>query len=195
MKSEYEDARLPWLPLGQRVAALEEMVLEVRRRLADEAHRPRPVQRPVPLMVGAMSSSELSVAARHAEIVCFTGLRQVPGAPVGTFTVCSGAETVQRVDDVRRRAGGRRYRSDVLLQWVVIGQDPEHAAARIAASAPGSLTVPKLLASPVALLVRDVGHAVEELRRRQQVYGFDSVTTHQPNLEALAEIIAAYRTP
>jgi hypothetical protein len=32
-----------------------------------------------------------------------------------------------------------------------------------------------------------------ELRRRQQMYGFDSVTTHQPNLEALGEVIAACR--
>ncbi|MGH3430187.1 MAG: LLM class flavin-dependent oxidoreductase, partial [Mycobacteriales bacterium] len=44
MKSEHDDARLPWLPLGRRVQALEEMVLEVRRRLADDAHQPRPVQ-------------------------------------------------------------------------------------------------------------------------------------------------------
>lgn len=193
MRGEYEDARLPWLPLDQRVAALEETVLEVRRRLADEAHRPRAVQQPVPLMVGAMSSPALSVAARHAEIVGFTGLRQAKGAPAGTFTLCSAAETVKRVDEVRRRAGGRRYRSDVLLQWVVIGHDPEDAAAQIARSAPGLLTAPQLLASPVALLAPDVGSAVEELRRRRQVYGFDSVTTHQANLEALGEVIAAYR--
>ncbi|MGH3854361.1 MAG: TIGR03621 family F420-dependent LLM class oxidoreductase [Pseudonocardiaceae bacterium] len=193
MKSEYQDAGLPWLPLGQRVAALEATVLEVRRRLADEAHRPSPVQRPVPLMVGAMSRVALAVAARHAEIVGFTGLRQVKGAPAGTFTLCSAAEMVQRVDEVRRRAGGRLYRSDVLLQWVVVGQDPEHAAAQIAASAPGRLTAQQLVTSPVALLARDVAHAVKELRRRQQVYGFDSVTTHHPNLEPLGTIIAAHR--
>ncbi|MGH3718202.1 MAG: TIGR03621 family F420-dependent LLM class oxidoreductase [Pseudonocardiaceae bacterium] len=195
MKSEHDDARLPWLPLGRRVQALEEMVLEVRRRLADDAHQPRPVQQPVPLMVGGMSSPTLSVAARHAEIVSFAGLRQVQGAPAGTFTVCSAAEMVKRVDEVRRRAGGRSYRSDVLLQWVVIGHDPEDAAAQIAASAPGLFTVEQLVASPVALLARDVDHAVEQLRRRQQVYGFDSVTTHQANLEALGEVIAAHRAP
>jgi alkanesulfonate monooxygenase SsuD/methylene tetrahydromethanopterin reductase-like flavin-dependent oxidoreductase (luciferase family) len=128
MKSEHEDARLPWLPLQARGRALEEMVLEVRRRLADEAHRPQPVQRPVPLLVGAMSDPALSVAARHAEIVGFAGLRHVTGAPAGTFTVCSAAEMAQRA----------------------------------------------------------------ELRQRQRVYGFGSVTTHQPNLEALSEVIAAY---
>ena len=80
-KSEHQDARLPWLPLAARVQALEDMVLEMRRRLAEEAHRPQPVQQPVPVLVGAMSSSALSVAARHAEVVGFAGLRQIKGAP------------------------------------------------------------------------------------------------------------------
>jgi probable F420-dependent oxidoreductase len=191
-KDEHEDAQLPWLPLQARVRALEKMTLEVRHRLADPAHRPQPVQRPVPLLVGAMSNPALSVAARHAEIIGFSGLRHVQGTPAGTFTVFSAAETAQRVDEVRRQAGGRPYRSDALLAWVVIGRDPEQAAAEIAAAASGHLTVAQLLDTPFALLAQDVGHAVAELRRRQQVYGFDSVTTRQPNLEALGEVIAAY---
>lgn len=194
MRSEHQDARLPWLPLVARVQALEDMVLEMRRRLAEEAHRPQPVQQPVPVMIGAMSSPALSVAARHAEVVGFAGLRQIKGAPAGTFTVCSSAETATRVDEVRRQAGGRPYRSDVLLQWVVIGRDPADAAEEIAAGASGALTLEQLLDTPFALLAHDVSHAVEELRRRQQVYGFDSVTTHQPHLEALGKVIAAHRT-
>jgi len=193
MKSEHEDAQLPWLPLPARVRALETMVLQVRRRLADDAHRPRPVQQPVPLLVGAMSNPALSVAARHAEVVGFAGLRNNRGAPAGTFTVCSAAETAQRVAEVRRQAGGRPYRSDVLLQWVVIGRDPEDAAAELAAAAGGQLSVAQLLDTPFVLLAQDAGDAVAQLRRRQQVYGFDSVTTHQPSLEPLGEVIAAYR--
>lgn len=192
MKREHDDARLPWLPLQARARALEKMALEVRHRLADPAHRPQPVQQPVPLLVGAMSNPTLWVAARHAEIVGFSGLRHVQGTPAGTFTVYSAAETAQRVDEVRRQADGRPYRSDVLLPWVVIGRDPEEAAAEVASASGGHLTVAQLLDTPFALLAQDVDHAVDELQRRQQVYGFDSVTTRQPNLEALGEVIAAY---
>jgi len=192
MRREHEDARLPWLPLGQRVQALEELVHEVRRWLADEGHQPQPVQQPVPVMVGAMSGPGLSVAARHAEVVGFAGLRQITGAPAGTFTLSSAAETAQRVDQVRAGADGRPYRSDVLLQQVVIGRDPEAAAAEIAASG-SNLTVEQLLDTPFVLLARDADQAATELRRRQEVYGFDSVTTHQPNLEALGEVITAHR--
>ena len=150
------------------------------------------VQHRVPLMIGAMSRSGLTVAARHAEVVGFAGLRQVAGAPAGTFTLSSAAEAAERVEQVRHAAGGRLYRSDVLLQVVVLGPDPEDAAAQVAATVPG-LTVHQLLDSPFVLFARTAEHGAEELRRRQEVYGFDSVTTHQPHLEALGRIIAAYR--
>lgn len=182
MKSEHDDAGLPWLPLDERVELLEAVVLDLRRRLRDG----------IPLLIGAMSHRGLAVAARHADIVGFAGLRQVRGAPSGTFTLCSAAETAVRVEEVRRQAGGRPYRSDVLLQKVVIGREPERVAAEIVAEAPG-LTVEQILDTPFALFARDAAHAAEELRRRQRLYRFDCVTTHQPEMEALAEVMAAYR--
>jgi hypothetical protein len=106
--------------------------------------------------------------------------------------VYSAAETARRVEQVRRAAGGRPYRSDALLQAVVIGPDPEQAAAQIVASAPG-VTAQQVLDTPFALLAPDADRAAAELRRRCETYGFDSVTTHQPSLEALGQVIAAYR--
>ena len=68
--------------------------------------RAGPVQRPVPLMVAAMSAAGLAVAARHADIVGFAGLRQVPGASRGTFTLVGAAETAERWPrSASRRAG------------------------------------------------------------------------------------------
>jgi probable F420-dependent oxidoreductase len=192
MRSEHEDAGLPWLPLAERVEALERTLTEVRGRLADPDHRPAPVQRPVPVLVGAMSAAGLAVAARHADVVGFAGLRQVRGAPPGSFTMSTAAQTRDRVAEVRRQAGGRAYRSDVLLQAVVVDEDPTDAAARIAASAPG-LTPEQLLDSPFVLLARDPEEAADELRHRRQAYGFDSITTHQPHLEAHGRVISAYR--
>jgi probable F420-dependent oxidoreductase len=183
MKSEHDEAGLPWRPFVQRVELLEAMVGEMRRRFGAR----------VPVLVGAMSRPGLAVAARHADIVGFAGLHQVEGAAPGTFTLCSAAETAERVDDVRRQAGGRPYRSDVLLQKVVLGRDPGEAAAEIAAETPG-LTVEAILDTPFALFARDAEHAADELRRRQDLYGFDGVTTHQPSMEALAEVMAAYRS-
>ena len=192
VKSEHDDAGLAFLPIGRRIEALEAVAMEVLRRLADPGHEPPPVQRPVPLMVAAMSGAGLAVAARHADIVGFAGLRQVPGASPGTLTLVSGAETADRVAEVRRLADGRPYRSDVLLQQVVIGKSPEQAAAELAADAP-TLTEQQILDSPFILHAVDANQAADELRHRHQQYGFDSVTTHQPSMEALGQVIAAYR--
>src|SRR5262249_25944272 len=105
MKSEHDDAGLAWLPFPRRIEALDEMVTEVRRRLPDQGHEPHPVQRTVPLMVAAMSGAGLAVAAKHADVVGFAGLRQVPGESPGTFTLVSAAETAERVAQVREQAG------------------------------------------------------------------------------------------
>jgi hypothetical protein len=80
----------------------------------------------------------------------------------------------------------------VLLQKVLIGPDPEEVAAEIAASTPG-LTAEHILDTPFALFARDADAGAEEIRRRHQLYGFDSVTTHQPEMEALGDVMAAYR--
>ena len=80
----------------------------------------------------------------------------------------------------------------MLLQQVVVGQPPEQAAAEMAAAVPG-LSVEQVLDSPFVLYARDEQEAADELRRRHERYGFDSVTTHQPSMEALGQVIAAYR--
>jgi len=44
------------------------------------------------------------------------------------------------------------------------------------------------------LYAESAAGAAEELRRRHERYGFDSITTHQPSMEALGKVIAAYRS-
>ena len=194
MRSEHDDAGLAWPTHPERVQALTDTVVEVRRRLADPDHRPRPAQDPVPIMIGAMSGRALEVAARHADIVGLAGLRQVTGAEPGTFTVVTAEQTDQRVAEVRERAAGRPQRTDLLLQAVCIGPDPERSAAELAAQAPGRLTAEQLLDTPFVLLAPDTESAVVELERRRRRWGLTSVTTHQPHLEALGQVLAAYRS-
>jgi probable F420-dependent oxidoreductase len=192
MRAEHEDAGLPWHGHRARVDQLEATLNEVRRRLADPDHRPRPTQDRVPIAVGAMTSPALRIAAEQADIVAFSGLLQLPGATAGTFTVASIAETERRVGEVRERAGGRTYRSDALLQVVAIGDEPATAAARLAAES-GSISADQVLDTPFVLLARDPSHAAEVIAERHERFGFDSFITHEPNLESLGEVISAHR--
>jgi probable F420-dependent oxidoreductase len=114
MKAEFDDAGIPWRPLGERTAQLETAVRELRRRLAD-GDVPQPVQQPLPLAVGAMSTRGLAVAADHADIVSFSGLRQLKDGPPGAFTVATSDQTDELVGYVDRRRGARPYEADMLL--------------------------------------------------------------------------------
>jgi probable F420-dependent oxidoreductase len=191
-RSEYEDAGLPWVGHGARVKLLEATLIDVRRRLTTRNFQPRPVQPHIPIAVGAMTSAGLSLAAKYADIVAFSGLLQVPGARAGTFTVASAEQTAARVSEVRESADGRAYRSDALLQIIVIGEDPAAAGARLAAEF-GAISAQELLDTPFVLLARDPTHAADLVAERNERFGFDSFITHEPNLEMLGQIISAYR--
>ena len=123
--------------------------------------------------------------------MAFAGLQQVRGAPPGRFTLSSSRETLERVQLVCDHAGGRPYRSDALLQVVALGAPPAEAAASLASTM--GVDAALLLDTPFVLLGRDAREAAEALLERRERYGFDSFTTHQPNLEALGEVIAAHR--
>ena len=111
---------------------MERTIIEFRRRLAAPDHKPHPAQSAIPIAVGAMTSPGLRVAAKHADIVAFSGLLQVRGAPPGSFIVASAAQTAERVREVREHAAQRSYRSDALLQVIRLGSDPQTAAENLA---------------------------------------------------------------
>ena len=92
---------LSWPNHRARVGQMEHILIEVQQRLSAPDHEPRPAQSRIPLAVGAMTSPGLRVAARHADIVAFSGLLQIRGASPGTFTPASAAQTRKRVCEVR----------------------------------------------------------------------------------------------
>jgi probable F420-dependent oxidoreductase len=197
MKAEHDDAGLAFPGVGERWAQVERLVADVRRRLADPAHVPAPVQRPVPVMVAAMGERGLRCAARVADVVGLAGLLQVRGRPPGTFTLASADLTDERAGLVRdvSREHGRSPGLDVLLQHVELDGDPAAAARRWcdAAAAEGAdwFTPEMLLGSPFVLLATDAAAAAAELARREQRWGVTCWSTHARSGPALARVLAA----
>ena len=192
VRREHEEAGVGWQPLAGRVRWMEELLVRVRERLADPAVTPRPVQQPVPVVVGAMSEAGLRVAARHADVVALAGARQAPGRPTGELAVSSEEELLERADLVRRLADGRPHRTDLLLQLVRIDPDPEALVARWCADEPW-VDPARVLASPVCLVAPDVVSAAAELRRLTGLLGLTGVVTHQSELEGLGAVAAELR--
>jgi alkanesulfonate monooxygenase SsuD/methylene tetrahydromethanopterin reductase-like flavin-dependent oxidoreductase (luciferase family) len=59
VRDEFEGAGLPWRPAAHRIRRMEQTLIEVRTWPANEEHAPRPVQDPMPMLVGAMSRDGL----------------------------------------------------------------------------------------------------------------------------------------
>jgi probable F420-dependent oxidoreductase len=176
VRSEFENAGLPWQPARERIARLRETVLDVRERLSDPAYEPRPIQNPVPILVGAMSRDGLAVAVELADIVAFSALRHSAGEPAGTLRAATAEETDELVAFTREYANGRRFESDVLLQSVEIGRDPLDAAKALI-EREGESEDPRVLAESPCVL-----------ERRRDRWGFTSFTTFARSAEALAKV-------
>jgi probable F420-dependent oxidoreductase len=188
IRSEFAQAGLPWRPAAERIAQLEETIKLVRQRLADPAHAPQPVQRPIPILVGAMSKRGLAVAAAYADIIAFAAIRQAEGKPAGTLRAATADETDELVAYARRQANGRSFESDVLLQAVELGRDPL-VAAKAFIDREGDDEDPRLLVeSPCVLFAKTAAEAAGELERRRQRWGFTSFTTFWPSAGAVAEL-------
>lgn len=194
VKREFDTAGIPWRPLPARIKQMQDTLLSARRWLADPDLQPRPVQEPIPLLIGAMSRAGLAVAAQHAEVVAFSGLRHKPGRPPGTLTAATAAQTDELVDAVRRDAGGRAYESDVLLQAVELGKDPL-AGARAWNARHGDTEDPEILAeSPCVLFARTAAQAAAEVERRRRRWGFTSLTTFAASADGLAAVLRELRS-
>ncbi|MGH8776080.1 MAG: TIGR03621 family F420-dependent LLM class oxidoreductase [Jiangellaceae bacterium] len=197
LRAEHENAGIPFPPHAERVVALERTMLELRRRLTDPEHTPAPIQREIPLLVGAWGERSLRVAAEHADIVALSGLAQVPGRPAGTFTMASAAQTAERVDLLRvlltqhRGVEQEAPGLDAILQFVEVGRDPAEAAGERAAQISDGATTELLLDTPFALFARTADDAVDELKRRRDEYGITQWMTHARSATAMMAVARA----
>jgi len=192
MRHEHVDVGLPFPPYAERLDRFAAFVGEVRERLAGDGVDPRPVQRPVPLLVAAMGPRGLSLAARLADVVGVSGLIQLPGRRAGTMRLASSAETDERVEVVareRERLGLPPARLDLLLQQVVVDRDPQQVADEWAAEPDAPWTAADVLDSPFVLFATSPQEAAAEVRRRSARWGVTSWCTHAPSGPALAAVI------
>jgi probable F420-dependent oxidoreductase len=194
---EHEAVGLPFPRFAERVHRLAVFAAQLRRHLEDPEFRPRPVQRPVPLFVGAMSQRGLEVAAEVGDMVALGGGLQLAGAPPGTFTLASTEQTDARVDAVRSSRATRGLPPptfDALLQQVIVDREPEDVAAAWEAHTEGAIRAADIVDSPFLLVAPSVEEAAAALLRRSERWGITSWCTHSPSGPALAAVAKAARS-
>jgi len=208
--SEHDAIGVALPPVAERLDRLEEAVAALRALLRGETvnrhgqhyqlsdHRVWPVPRPpVPILVGGGSHRLLEVAARHADVVGFTGFSATGSGPRLTHFSAEGLD--RRLEHVWAAAGDRApdLRGQVLVQQVTISDDREAAAASLAdqwAADGQALSVAEVLDCPFLLLGTPTEIA-GQLRDGSERWGIDTWTTFSgrpidPPLEATAEIAA-----
>ena len=193
---EHEAVGLPFPPFRERVAGMAAFARELRRHLDDDQFGPAPVQRPVPLQIGAMSVAALEVAATVGDTVALAGAVQLAGAPAGTLTLVGTAtvdERVRLVRELRAAQGLPPATFDALLQQVVLGRTPDDVAADWEKESQGAIAATDIADSPFLLVAPTPQEAAAELLRRRDRWGITSWCTHAPSGPALAEVIRAAR--
>jgi probable F420-dependent oxidoreductase len=205
MKSEYDEAGLPFDAGSTRVERLGEAVTLVKSLLRGEdvtfagrhyrvsGHRihPLPVQRPhPPILIGGHGRRLLTLAAREADIVGLSGITFRQGGVTPDLSGWRTAGVDQRIQLVREAAGERHERLELnaLVQRVVVTDNRRQAAEELAGRWT-QLTREEILESPY-VLIGTVDQQVEALQARRERWGISYYAIFEPYLEAFAPVVA-----
>ena len=206
MKSEYEQAGLPFDRGGIRVARLGEAVTILKGLLRGEtvtfaghhyhvtshAIHPRPRQQPhPPILIGGNGRHILALAACEADIVALTGVTFSQGGTGRDFSGFTAEGTDERLGWIRETAGERfaRLELNALVQRVIVTDDRVKAAEELARQWPPPLTAAAVLGSPFVLL-GTVDEIAQSLRERRARWGISYYVVFEPVMDVFAPVVA-----
>jgi probable F420-dependent oxidoreductase len=203
MTVDYEKSGIPLDTPGVRIARLAETIAIVKGLTGDGAFSfsgehytiteldgmPKPVQRPLPLVIGGGGKKVLTLAAREADIIGINGNLHSgqPGNPDQAPNM-NPASTDEKLAWVRAAAGSRY--ADVEIQafagFVHFTDDP---ASMAQAMAPAFDTTPEaVLDSPVGL-VGTAESMIESLARRRERWDMTYHVIDAPHMHAFAPVV------
>jgi probable F420-dependent oxidoreductase len=172
VREEFEAAELPYPSAGQRVNYLEHVTAYLKK------HQPG-----VPILIAGNGDRLLTVAARHADIVGFTGANAA-----GVVDPLA-----ERIEFVRAAAGERFDGLELDLAITAVPTDgsgmPDLSLTRRYAP---NLSDEELLALP-AVLSGSPHDIADTLRRYRDTYGLTSFTVQAGHAESFSKVIAELR--
>jgi probable F420-dependent oxidoreductase len=186
IKAEFDAAGIPWQGAGGRVDHLERTITELERLYADPEHKPQPVQKPgPPLLIAGRGDRMLTLAAKHADIVAFSGT--AAGKDGQRPSLAKVAEIEERVEFVRGKLGGRSVELNIMVHKLALTDDRDAALAEAQKQLP-ELTAAELGELPT-VLIGTPAEVAEQIRQNRKRFGFTYLTVMEFDLEAFAPVI------
>lgn len=188
IQAEFDAAEMPFPRPGVRVDHLERTVEVLKKTFADPDFEPSPLQQPgPPLMLAGRGDRVLALAARHADIIGFTG---AAASKDGGHPMLADADGVGERVEYTNSLLGERAESvslNVLVQKVV----PENERSTVLDELAPMLT-PAAAANidEVPTFLIGTPHAMaERLRERRDRFGFTYITVLEDAMDAFAPVI------
>lgn len=167
---------------------------------------PRPVQEPIPLLIGAGGTRMLRLAARRADIIGINGT-MIPGAPpAGALTSAlpipnishaswlsmSANEIDAKVNVVREAAADRLSEIELSVRTYLTHVGPDGLAVQHRLAEELEVDLNFVRESPY-ILVGSVAQIIEALHERRERWGFTHVMIGSGEIDAFAPIIEALK--
>ena len=205
VRSEYDQAGLRFDRGSVRVERLAESLTIVKELLrgaevnfAGQHYRvtghkihPLPIQRPhPPIMIGGNGPRLLTLAAKEADTVNFTGITFARGGTEHDMSAWKVPAIDERMRLVREAAGERfdSLELSAQIQRVIATDNRRQTAEELVKTWP-QLTAEEILESPF-VLIGTLDEMIEALHARRERWGLSYLVTFDPLLEALAPIVA-----
>ena len=152
---------------------------------------PLPVRGEIPLLIGGNGARVLRLAGARASIAALSGLGRTLGDGHAHTAEWTGESIDERVGVVRAAAAGRSVTLDALVQVVVVTDDRDGVATRVACEIPG-VNGADVLGAPYAL-IGSVAQLADEILEHRERWGFTSYVVRADAIDAATRVLDELR--
>jgi probable F420-dependent oxidoreductase len=204
LRTEYEQAGLPFDRAGVRIDRLEESIrvmkgiwAEAPTTFAGQHYQvtgingvPKPLQRPhPPLLIGGGKERMLKLAGREADIVGILTSDVSSGTLISDIRERMAAAVHQKIDWIRQGAGHRFDQIELSLIPTIIFTDDRRSHIESLIRQQGwDVTVEAVLQMP-SMLIGSIEEIAQDLQTRRESYGFSYYVVADDQMDSFAPVI------
>lgn len=203
MRTDYEQAGLPYDSPGTRISRLAEAIAVVKGALGPDAFDfagthyqvtgynglPKPVQARPPLLLGGGAKRMLSLAAREADIIGINGSLHEGVVGMGAIQSMTAEAVDEKLGWVREAAGDRFDAIELNVRaFMVTVTDDRDAAVDSLASTLG--VEPSFIRNSPFALIGSPAQLIDDLRARRDRWGISYVIVGPAEIDQFAPVVA-----